>query len=162
MTLADKIVVLNNGRVEQTGRPLDLYYKPANLFVAGFIGSPAMNFLAAIVTKKDQLDFGSGMTMDVKLPKASKVGDKVTLGCRPEHIQFGKKGKMQLNGKVDIVERLGEIGYAHLALPNGQTIVAQINGEPGFGNGGAASLTLSPQHIHIFAADGSVFPAVTN
>ena len=162
MTLADKIVVLNNGRVEQTGRPLELYYKPANLFVAGFIGSPAMNFLPATVTSKDQLNFGSGTIMDVKLPKASKVGDKVTLGCRPEHIQFGAEGKMQLNGKVDIIERLGEIGYAHVSLPNGQTIVAQVNGEPGLGSGEAVTVALSPRHIHIFAADGSVLPAVTN
>ena len=154
MTLADKIVVMNNGRVEQTGRPLDLYYKPANVFVAGFIGSPAMNFLAATITKKDQLDFGSGISMGVSLPKACKVGDKVTLGCRPEHIQFNAKGKMQLNGSVDIIERLGEIGYAHVSLPNGQTIVVQVNGEPDVGNGEAVSLTLSPQQIHVFGENG--------
>ena len=154
MTLADKIVVMNNGRVEQTGRPLDLYYKPANMFVAGFIGSPAMNFLAAKITKKDQLDFGSGLSMGVSLPKACKVGDKVTLGCRPEHIQFNAKGKMQMNGSVDIIERLGEIGYAHVSLPNGQTIVVQVNGEPEVGNGEAVSLTLSPQQIHVFGENG--------
>ena len=154
MTLADKIVVMNNGRVEQTGRPLDLYYKPANMFVAGFIGSPAMNFLAATITKKDQLDFGSGISMGVSLPKACKVGDKVTLGCRPEHIQFNAKGKMQLNGSVDIIERLGEIGYAHVSLLNGQTIVVQVNGEPEVGNGEAVSLTLSPQQIHVFGENG--------
>ena len=154
MTLADKIVVMNNGRVEQTGRPLDLYYKPANMFVAGFIGSPAMNFLAAKITKKDQLDFGSGLSMGVSLPKACKVGDKVTLGCRPEHIQFNAKGKMQMNGSVDIIERLGEIGYAHVSLLNGQTIVVQVNGEPEVGNGEAVSLTLSPQQIHVFGENG--------
>ena len=159
MTLADKIVVMNNGRVEQTGRPLDLYYKPANLFVAGFIGSPAMNFMAATVTKKDHLDFGSGMSLSLPLPKTCKLGDKVTLGCRPEHIQFGVKGKLQINGQVDIIERLGEIGYAHVSMPNGQTIVAQVNGEPGVGNGEKVSLALSRDDIHIFAEDGSALPA---
>ena len=154
MTLADKIVVMNNGRVEQTGRPLDLYYKPANMFVAGFIGSPAMNFLAATITTNDQLDFGSGMKMSVVLPKVCKVGDKVTLGCRPEHIQFAAKGKMQLIGKVDIIERLGEIGYAHVTLPNGQSIVSQVNGDPRVGSGDAVSLALSPQQIHIFGENG--------
>ena len=159
MTLADKIVVMNNGCVEQAGKPLDLYYKPANMFVAGFIGSPAMNFLSATVARKDQLDFGAGMSMSVSLPKICKVSDKVTLGCRPEHIQFGAKGKMQLNGKVDIIERLGEIGYAHVSLSNGQTIVAQVNGAPNVGNGEAVSLALSSQQIHIFGEDGSVLPA---
>ena len=159
MTLADKIVVMNAGCVEQTGRPLDLYYRPTNMFVAGFIGSPAMNFLPATVTKKDHLDFGSGMNMSVSLPRSCKVGDKVTLGIRPEHIQFGTKGKIQLDGKVDIIERLGEIGYAHVALPNGQTIVAQVNGEPNVANGQAVSLALSSKQIHIFGEDGSALPA---
>ncbi len=162
MTLADKIVVMNNGRVEQAGRPLDLYYKPANMFVAGFIGSPAMNFLPATVTKKDQLDFGSGMSMSVPLPKICKVGDKVTLGCRPEHIQFGAKGKIRLNGNVDIIERLGELGYAHISLPNGQTIVAQVNGEPRIGSGESVSLALSPQKIHLFAEDGTALSVSAN
>ena len=159
MTLADKMVVMNNGRVEQTGRPLDLYYRPANMFVAGFIGSPAMNFLSATVSAKDKLDFGSGMTMSVPLPEVCKPGDKVTLGSRPEHIQFGVKGRMQLKGKVDIIERLGEIGYAHVSLPSGQTIIAQVNGEPPVGNGATVSLALSPQQIHIFCEDGLVLSA---
>ena len=154
MTLADKIVVMNNGRVEQTGRPLDLYYRPANLFVAGFIGSPAMNFLAATVTKKDHLDFGFSMSMALTLPKSCKAGDKITLGIRPEHIQFGAIGKLQLTGQVDLIERLGEIGYAHVLLPNGQTIVAQVNGEPKVGNGNTVELALSPKQIHIFGANG--------
>ena len=159
MTLADKIVVMNAGRVEQSGRPLDLYYKPANMFVAGFIGSPAMNFLSATVTKKDHIEFGSGVNISVPLPNSCKLGDKVTLGIRPEHIQFGAHGKMQLNGKVDIIERLGEIGYAHVALPNGQTIVAQVNGEPNVGNGKGVSLALSSKQIHIFGEDGSALLA---
>ena len=154
MTLADKIVVMNGGRVEQAGRPLDLYYKPANLFVAGFIGSPAMNFLAATVVAKNQLSFGSGLSLAVPLPQVCKPGDKVTLGFRPEHIQFGEAGKLQLNGKVDIIERLGEIGYAHVALPNGQTVVAQVNGEPRVGSGDDVSLLLSSHQIHIFDEEG--------
>ncbi len=159
MTLADKIVVMNNGRVEQTGKPLDLYYNPANMFVAGFIGSPAMNFVAAKMTQKNQLDCGAGMKINLPLPPACKVGDKVTLGCRPEHIQFAAEGKIQLKGNVDILERLGEIGYAHVSLPNGQSIVAQITGDPKVGNGEAVSLALSPTHIHIFAEDGSACSA---
>jgi ABC-type sugar transport system ATPase subunit len=160
MTLADKIVVMNNGRVEQAGRPLDLYYKPANIFVAGFLGSPAMNFLAATVTKKDQLDFGAGMNMKLALPAACKLGDKLTLGCRPEHIQFNAKGGKQLSGTVDIIERLGEVGYAYVALPNGQTMIAQVNGDPRIGSGEPVSLVLSPDQIHLFSVDGSALPAL--
>ncbi len=154
MTLADKIVVMNNGRVEQTGKPLDLYYKPANLFVAGFIGSPAMNFLPATITKKDHLDLGGGLGLTMSLPKTCKVGDTVTVGCRPEHIEFATKGKSQIKGKVDIIERLGETGFAHVTLNNGKTIVAQVNGDPKHGNGDEVSLGLSPQHLHVFDQSG--------
>ncbi len=159
MTLADKIVVMNAGRVEQTGRPLDLYYRPANKFVAGFIGSPAMNFIDATVAKKDYLEFGSGVNLSLPLPKSCKVGERVTLGIRPEHIQFGARAKIQLDGKIDIIERLGEIGYAYVALPNGQTIVAQVNGEPNVGNGQTVSLALSSQQIHIFGENGTTLTA---
>ncbi len=159
MTLADKIVVMNNGRVEQAGRPLDLYYKPANIFVAGFIGSPAMNLLGAKVTRRNHLDFGSGLGMALPLPKACKVGDKVTLGFRPEHIQFGARGKFQIAGQVDLIERLGETGYAHVALANGQTVVAQVNGEPKIGRSGAVTLAIPPRHIHLFGESGAALPA---
>ena len=154
MTLADKIVVMNNGRVEQTGKPLDLYYKPANLFVAGFIGSPAMNFLPATITKKDHLDLGGGLSLTMSLPKTCKVGDTVTVGCRPEHIEFATKGKSQIKGKVDIIERLGETGFAHVTLNNGKTIVAQVNGDPKHGNGDDVSLGLVPNHLHVFNQSG--------
>ena len=154
MTLADKIVVMNNGRVEQTGKPLDLYYKPANLFVAGFIGSPAMNFLPATITKKDHLDLGGGLGLTMSLPKTCKVGDTVTVGCRPEHIEFATKGKSQIKGKVDIIERLGETGFAHVTLNNGKTIVAQVNGDPKHGNGDDVSLGLAPNHLHVFNQSG--------
>ena len=154
MTLADKIVVMNNGRVEQTGKPLDLYYKPANLFVAGFIGSPAMNFLPATITKKDHLDLGGGLSLTMSLPKTCKVGDTVTVGCRPEHIEFATKGKSQIKGKVDIIERLGETGFAHVTLNNGKTIVAQVNGDPKHGNGDDVSLGLAPNHLHVFNQSG--------
>ncbi len=90
MTLADRIVVMNAGRIEQIGAPLELYERPANLFVAGFIGSPAMNFLkgqiAALKDGTATVSLGLGPRIDVALAERSDVGQTVTLGIRPEHI----------------------------------------------------------------------------
>ena len=119
MTLADKIVVMNKGRIEQTGKPLELYYKPANLFVAGFIGSPAMNFLSATVKKGGALALADGQELKVKLPASCKSGDAVTLGCRPEHMTLDSSGALKLQGTIDIIERLGESGFAHVRLACG-------------------------------------------
>ncbi len=154
MTLADKIVVMNKGRIEQTGKPLDLYYRPVNLFVAGFIGSPAMNFLVAAAKKRDTLDLGDGHELAVKLPAACKVGDKVTLGCRPEHMTFGGSGKLKLTGTVDIIERLGESGFAYVRLPSGQTIIAEVRGDPKHGNGDKVDVALDAAQLHFFNSDG--------
>ncbi len=133
MTLADVIVVMNQGRIEQTGKPLELYYKPANLFVAQFIGSPAMNILPAIVKGKNTLEVGNGFAIKVNLPARVKVGDKLKVGCRPEHLSLSDKG---IAGTIDIIERLGETGYAHVRLPDNQMLVVEVRGEPPRGEGG--------------------------
>jgi ABC-type sugar transport system ATPase subunit len=155
MTLADKIVVMNNGRVEQQGKPLDLYYHPANLFVAGFIGSPAMNFLAGTTREGAGIDLGPAGALAVALPPSVGDGEKLTLGVRPEHlkVQAGEGGG--LSATVDLVERLGEMGFAHLRLPSGQVLIAEIRGETGLRPGGRASLSLEAAHIHLFDASGS-------
>ncbi|MGQ0486320.1 MAG: ABC transporter ATP-binding protein [Hyphomicrobiales bacterium] len=154
MTLADKIVVMNKGRIEQTGKPLDLYYKPVNLFVAGFIGSPAMNFLPASVKSKDTLDLGDGQELVVKLPIARRVGETVTLGCRPEHMTLGGPGKLKLTGSIDIIERLGESGFAHIHLPSGPTIIAEVRGDPKHGSGDRIEVALDASQLHLFSAEG--------
>ncbi|MBI3673954.1 MAG: TOBE domain-containing protein, partial [Rhizobiales bacterium] len=154
MTLADKIVVMNKGRIEQTGKPLDLYYKPANLFVAGFIGSPAMNFLAATVKDGKTLELADSQHLNVPLPAASKPGDQVTLGCRPEHMRLGGDGTLALKGTVDIIERLGETGFAHIRMATGQTIIAEVRGDPGTSPGASATLSLAPAQLHLFDASG--------
>ena len=153
MTLADKIVVMNKGRIEQTGKPLDLYYRPANLFVATFIGSPAMNIMPATVSAKDLLDLGHGQTLRIKLPASCKTGDTVSLGCRPEHMTLGA-GKLQLEGTIDIIERLGESGFAHVRLASGQVVITEVRGDPGVSTGDAAILSLDAGHLHLFGADG--------
>ncbi len=133
MTLADKIVVMNKGRIEQAGAPLDLYYKPANLFVASFIGSPAMNVLPVEATKLSK-------------PGATHVG------CRPEHMSLSTHG--QLHGTLDLVERLGEAGYAHVSLASGQTIIVEIRGAAPVATGSEIGINLDPGHLHYFDAAG--------
>jgi ABC-type sugar transport system ATPase subunit len=154
MTLADKIVVMNNGRIEQTGKPLELYYKPANLFVAGFIGSPAMNFIPVTVASDGTLVLVDGQKLKVKVPALIKSGSSLTLGCRPEHVTLKGKGRLTLRGSVDIIERLGEVGFAHVRLHANHIVIAEVRGDPGIGAGAVTSLSLDENHVHLFDADG--------
>jgi ABC-type sugar transport system ATPase subunit len=153
MTLADKIVVMNKGRIEQTGKPLELYYRPANLFVASFIGSPAMNVLPAQVTQAAGLDLGNGQALGIRLPASCRPGDRVSLGCRPEHMSIAD-GPLKLAGTVDIIERLGECGYAHVRLAAGPVVIVEVRGDPRLGIGDTAEVSLDQAHLHFFGADG--------
>ena len=127
MTLADKIVVLRDGRVEQIGRPLDLYDDPANQFVAGFIGSPKMNFLPASV-----VDTANGATVELKhhqgvrltLPVTAQVGEEVMLGIRPEHFGLPGAGDADLTLEVDVAEHLGSTSFVY-ARSEGEPLVIE-------------------------------------
>lgn len=127
MTLADKIVVMNFGKVEQVGAPMDLYYNPCNKFVAGFIGSPKMNFIPTTFSKVEPGFAHVALDgQDVKVPALTdgfKAGDKVTVGIRPEYISIGAVQKslevlggepgVTLNFDSDVVERLGNNTYVY-------------------------------------------------
>lgn len=127
MTLADKIVVLRAGRIEQVGSPLDLYNDPDNQFVGGFIGSPKMNFLDATIVSstsksvKVKLDDFGQSSFTVPCSTKPATGSKVTIGIRPEH--FGE-GSASLKAKVEVVEDLGGVsfGYAGADTANPLTI----------------------------------------
>ncbi|MCF4164704.1 sn-glycerol-3-phosphate ABC transporter ATP-binding protein UgpC [Zavarzinia compransoris] len=137
MTLADRIVVLNGGRVEQVGAPLDLYRRPANRFVAGFIGAPAMNFLPV-----------------AKLPPAwRKGGGAVTLGVRPEHLILDPEGP--LAGTVKRVESLGDSHLLHIALEAGGDIVLRGQGAADVRSRQAVRLGADPGDLHFFRDDDS-------
>ena len=118
MTLADRIVVLNAGNIEQIGAPLDLYDDPANRFVAGFVGSPRMNFMAGkIVEAEDgaaviELVNHDGARLRKPLPSAPKTGD-VVLGVRPEHFFDAGQGDCDLTVKADVAEHLGSVSYVY-------------------------------------------------
>ncbi len=131
MTLADKIVVLNEGRVEQVGPPLDLYYRPANRFVAGFIGSPRMNFLPATVAARrdDAVEVAvGGATLTLPGSYAVAVGETVTLGIRPEHIRVGEgagEGIGTLAFHVGPIEELGESRLLHGSVGDGASVTVR-------------------------------------
>src|SRR4249920_2655827 len=121
MTLADRIVVLNAGKIEQVGSPLELYERPDNLFVAGFIGSPRMNFLPATVVDADargatvKLPGGESLRCTLDASRA-KAGDAVTLGLRPEHLHPGADAN-SIAVSVTFVESLGSSTQAYCSLP---------------------------------------------
>ena len=156
MTLADKIVVLRDGLVEQIGAPLEIYRRPANSFVAGFIGSPKMNLLAARVTAADagiaRVEV-AGLSVDVAVDHRPPVGAAVTLGIRPEHLTAGPGPAVQVLAS----ERLGGVTYAYARLTDGQPLTVQLDGEHAFAADG--SLTVQQPHpgrAHLFSGDSGL------
>ena len=165
MTLADKIVVLNAGNVEQIGSPLELYHHPENLFVAGFIGSPKMNFVKGSIAAVDQNTIEVALPGEVRTriavrPDGARSGDEVTLGVRPEHLIVGGADS-QLVGRVDVVEQLGDSNLAYVSLPNGATVVVRSEGDARVREGDQMPAGLDPSQCHLFNADGAAFPRVT-
>ena len=158
MTLADKIVVLNGGTVEQIGVPLKLYHKPRNLFVAGFIGSPKMNFLKAGVTSLDHqtlhfsLSDGATHALPV-LGAAPRAGSEITLGIRPEHLTTGGEG-IGFAACADAVERLGDVSYVYATLATGDRMTMAAPGTSRVGKGDRITLKAKPEHVHIFDETG--------
>jgi ABC-type sugar transport system ATPase subunit len=146
MTMADKIVVLNAGRIEQVGRPMDLYNRPASEFVAGFIGAPAMNFLPVTVQ--------GGQAMIDGTPLGRAPEGSVKLGIRPEHLVLRPAGQGQLSATVSICETLGGDAYLYVRLVGGQTIVVRAQGDTTLDHGAEVGLDLPPQRQHHFDADG--------
>ena len=132
MTLADKIVVLNGGVVQQVGSPLELYHRPANLFVAGFIGSPKMNFVDVTVEGGDNvsLRLASPVMATQTVPVSGsgvKAGDRLTLGVRPYDFRLMEDGAF--SGTVTLVEQLGNETIVNLALSNGQHLIVALDGD---------------------------------
>lgn len=157
MTLADRIVVMNKGRIEQVGKPLDLYYEPANLFVAGFIGSPAMNFFEAKVGSVERgcaRLAGPGFRAFDLAGGSLKVGDALTVGVRPEHLGLGVDGPFATEGIVELVERLGEASFAYVRRADGGMFVAEIRGRRTPSRGETVMLVAAAPDVHVFDASG--------
>jgi sn-glycerol 3-phosphate transport system ATP-binding protein len=149
MTLADRMIVMNAGRVEQIGRPIDVYADPASLFVAGFIGSPAMNFLPA-TRAGDEVDLGEGVRLPLPAELRAKVGDALIVGIRPEHLVAAGPGP-EFRFTVETVEALGADSLVHGAFGAG-ALVARVDGNATPKIGDALSFRLMPGKLHFFDA----------
>jgi multiple sugar transport system ATP-binding protein len=155
MTMADRIVVMHDGIVEQIGTPLELYDRPANTFVAGFIGSPAMNFLEGTLRRNGggpTLEFGGGKP--VRLPDSSpgRDGQKVIFGIRPEHLAMAEGGADTLGGQVLVVEPTGAETQVFTEI-GGAQIAAVFTERHDFAPGAPISLRPRPDCVHLFDAE---------
>lgn len=162
MTLANRIVVLSAGKIEQVGSPLELYEHPDNLFVAGFIGSPRMNFIAAEVVAVSNsqstviLGTGALIRCDVNAV-AANPGDKVTLGIRPEHLVAGVADNA-IETSVTFVESLGSSTHAYCAYPGvEEALTCELDGRMRLNNGDRLTLSLPAESCYLFDADGRAF-----
>jgi multiple sugar transport system ATP-binding protein len=156
MTMADKIVVLQAGIIEQVGAPLELYNHPRNRFVAGFIGSPKMNFLEAKVESAD----GAGAKLraggsEIVVNRQVGAGDAVTFGVRPEHIGLNEGSGVELaKVKVDLVEQLGGQTMVYTTTADGQTLTIAVDGQRPVELGSSLTAYVDPARYHVFAQDG--------
>ncbi|MBM7046039.1 MULTISPECIES: ABC transporter ATP-binding protein [Rhizobium] len=148
MTLADKIVVLKDGAIQQIGSPIDLYEKPANLFVAQFLGSPKMN-VYDVEPVAGGLKIASGGMLS--LPSAPAQAAK--LGARPEHIGILEPGHGNLEGRIDVIERLGSDTYAYVAHDGYQLTTVRLPGNVHLSVGQPVSLAIDRGQLHLFDKD---------
>ena len=160
MTMADKIVVLRDGRIEQVGSPIDLYNRPANRFVAGFIGSPRMNFLPATVVRAGAdgvtLRGPGGVSLTASVDgRGLAEGAAVDLGIRPEHLHPGTSG---LPALVESVEQLGGESYVYAQTEAGQPLTLHMPGQTAIRRGARVTMALDPDLCHLFDAQGRALP----
>ena len=154
MTLADRIVVLQGGIVEQAGRPLDLYNEPRNVFVAGFIGSPRMNLLSATATN------GAVMVGDnqIDIPKVDGIADgqELTMGVRPEHLEVVGQEDADIAAAVDFSEQLGGETYLYCSADGLPQLTVHRTGQHPVKNGETVHFRLDRANMHLFDAEGQV------
>ena len=158
MTLADRIVVMNDRRIQQVGPPMEIYSRPANQFVAQFVGSPAMTLAAAsIVDGKGEyaaVKLGDGTVVKTRVPRSALPEDEqLRIGIRPEAVRVASKGETK--GRVELVERLGERTLIYARLSDGQPITAEDEGDSAVKIGDEVPLKIDGAAAHIFDAGGT-------
>jgi multiple sugar transport system ATP-binding protein len=163
MTLATRIVVMNRGRIEQIGAPLDIYRRPATRFVAGFIGAPAMNFIDVEPAGENNGRLLVRLPFDNVVVPTTVAADtlppgKLTLGIRAEHIVIDPDGPV--SGRAEVVERLGDRSLAHLSLVNNQLLVVEVPRELEMQAGDTIHLSLDAAHLHLFDESGKAHHGV--
>ena len=155
MTMADRIVVLRDGIVEQTGKPIELYARPRNQFVAGFLGAPQMNFLPGTVAGEDLALSVDENRATIKVSGRTRwlaAAGAATLGIRPEHLTIDANGALTAN--VDVVEVLGAETIVHAHLASGTPITISLRGISGVRQGAAIRLGFDPRFAHVFDENG--------
>ena len=159
MTLADRIVVFRDGRIEQVGAPLELYARPANLFVAGFIGSPKMNFLEATLVSQQgtqaSLQLASLGTLAIDVAPGIKLKPgSYTLGVRPESIAVGGAGGGSFNGEVAAKEVLGNVGYLYVDTAAPTRLIVEVPSTVAIGRHERHAFSFDVDRCHLFDEAG--------
>jgi sn-glycerol 3-phosphate transport system ATP-binding protein len=154
MTLADRLVVMNAGRAEQIGSPMEVYARPATVFVAGFIGSPAMNLLPGRLNGDGAaVELPGGNTLPLARPSAGAGGRAVMLGVRPEHVTVAREGQGALTLAVDLVEALGADTVVYGALGGNSGLTVRLPGAMRVAEGDRLPLAVPAESIHLFDAE---------
>ncbi len=164
MTLADRIVVMNDRRIQQVGPPMEVYARPANTFVARFVGSPAMTLAPAQLVEGDgafaTVRLGGGAQIETRIPRASvPVGGQLQLGLRPENVTVAHDGSGAATAKVELVERLGERTLIYARLADEQPITAEDEGYSRVKMGDTIGLNFNGAAAHLFDAEGNGYHA---
>ena len=169
MTLADKVVVMNAGRIEQIGSPLSLYQRPVNQFVAGFLGMPKMSFLSAKIVAltgggEDQTQSSVDVLISeqylLTIPIARvqqsilSVGESLTLGVRPEHVSFSEMGQEGLSVQVDAFENLGSDTFCYIKTPLQEMVTVRTSGAFSLPDNKGISICFDATHCHLFNEQG--------
>ncbi|MFN4156243.1 MAG: ABC transporter ATP-binding protein [Paracoccaceae bacterium] len=155
MTLADKIVVLRAGRIEQVGTPSDLYENPDNTFVAGFIGSPGMNFFPARMAEGGRIALAGTVIAGPLLAHTPAPGTEITLGIRPEHLGAGSDTTIALPFEVEFTEYLGGSSYCYGSIGAGLPCSLEVPRGVRMTPGQRQRLAVDPQHLRIFDKSGA-------
>jgi multiple sugar transport system ATP-binding protein len=159
MTMATRIVVMNNGAIEQVAPPMEIYRRPASRFVAGFVGSPAMNFLPvtrlADVDGRVSVRLPGGGTLHTRGPGDGPQSQALALGVRPECLRPQSEGP--LKGRAEVVERLGERTLVHVLLDDDLLVVAEADRDTGIAPGEAIQLGIAGASVHLFDAGGRAY-----
>jgi multiple sugar transport system ATP-binding protein len=159
LTLGDRIAVLKEGVLQQIATPMELYHHPANKFVAGFIGSPAMNFIEGVIQRTEGAGgpFGmctfKGIDLTLDVPCDGESHGRVFLGVRPQHIEVSAGGENRPKAEVGVVEPMGNEQIVYVTLSGGDRLVAVAPPQEMIKPGDIVSIRVRPEGVHIFDAE---------
>ena len=159
MTLADRIVVINDGRIQQVGHPMAIYNRPSNVFVAQFVGSPAMTLLPGQLVDAEgeyaSFRLRDGSLVQTRVERQGLPQGELRIGLRPEAVRVGGRSRSKSKAIVQLVERLGERTLIYSQLADGQAIVGEDDGQSRLAIGDAIALSIDGAAAHVFSPDGT-------